>query len=405
MSSEIPTVSARTIRVLFVDRDLQVFREMMEGLRQLNQPMQLEQCHSAAEAMDFLGRAVVDVVICGPKVPGLQDSSLLREVRNRYPGVIRYVLASDNKADALSGAANLAHQSVVATCTGEELHHLMLTALEQVSQIREERVSRVLSRLEGLPNRSAMMTDFLHLLSGQTPSVEHICGTVAKHPGMVARLLKIANSPIFGQTGRIQSLDDAIGLLGLDMVASLFFSMQVLTMETPPKASRLEVEVLWAHCVQVSVLVRRIGLQMKAPSASTREAVTAALLHDLGKVVMANAMPVEFAAAQTRSVSERIPLWQAEQPILGNTHAEVGACLLRLWGFPRTLVEAVAHHHAPHRASAEASKSVLMVHLADAVVHAIDGKGTPTFVDVDCLRAQSLPTELAYWIDIGPSAL
>jgi len=405
MSQEVVAECKHVIRVLFVDKDPQVFAELIEGLRRLEAPIHIEICHSAAEATDFLGRAVVDVLICGPKVTGVTDPSFLREVRNRYPNVIRYLLAGDNKADALSGAASLAHQTVVRTCEAGELHRMMQGAVGQVGTIREERVSRALSRLEGLPNRNAMMADFLQLLSGQTPSVEQICGTVSKHPGMVARLLKIANSPIFGQTGRIQSLDDAIGLLGLDMVASLFFSMQVLTLEAPPRESRLEVETLWAHSVQVSVLARRIGMHIRTPSLAIREAVTASLLHDLGKVVLANAMPVDFAAVGTRATSEGIPSWQAEQPILGNTHAEVGGCLLRLWGFPKGLVDAVANHHTPHRASEAAARTTLLVHLSDAVVHAIDGRNEPVFVDTACLESFKLPTALAHWISIGPGTL
>jgi len=405
MSQEVSSECKHVIRVLFVDKDPQVFAELIEGLRRLEAPLRIEICHSAAEASDFLGRAVADVLVCGPKTSGISDPSFLKEVRSRYPHVIRYLLASDNKAEALSGAANLAHQTVVRTCEAGELYRMMQGAISQVGAIREERVSLALSRLESLPNRNAMMADFLQLLSGQTPSVEQICGTVSKHPGMVARLLKIANSPLFGQTGRIQTLDDAIGLLGLDMVASLFFSMQVLTLEAPPKESRLEVEALWAHSVQVSVLARRLGMHMRAPSLALRESVTASLLHDLGKVVLANAMPLDFAAALTRASAEGIPAWQAEQAVLGNTHAEVGGCLLRLWGFPKGLVEAVANHHTPHRAPESSARTALLVHLSDAVVHAIDGRGDAALLDTACLEALQLPTSLAHWISLGPDAV
>jgi HD-like signal output (HDOD) protein len=405
MTQAVSSECKHAIRVLFVDKDPQVFAELIEGLRRLEAPSLLEICHSAAEATDFLSRAVVDVLICGPKMPGISDSSFLREVRGRYPHVIRYLLAGENKADALSGAASLAHQTVVRTCEAGELYRMMQGAVCQVGSIREERVSRALSRLESLPNRNAMMSDFLQLLSGQTPSVEQICSTVSKHPGMVARLLKIANSPLFGQTGRIQNLDDAIGLLGLDMVASLFFSMQVLTLEAPPKESRLEVESLWAHSVQVSVLARRLGMHLHTPSLALREAVTASLLHDLGKVVLANAMPVDFAAAHIRAVSDGIPGWQAEQSVLGNTHAEVGGCLLRLWGFPKGLIDAVSNHHTPHRAPEGSARTTLLVHLSDAVVHAIDGRNESVLLDTACLESLQLPTSLAHWISIGPGAL
>lgn len=397
MSSEKRSDPPRAIRVLCIDEDPSVFDLFQKGWAEAALPVTVTVCSTIEEAREFLLYALVDVWICGPKLAGEGKPSLIEEMRARYPTTLRLLLTSDKKSDALSIPASIAHQLIARDMAPLELYNTIEAALHKLSGIREDRVAQTLTWLEKLPSRNAMMAEFLELLSGQTPSVDKICATVSKHPGMVARILKIANSPYFGHAGGIEGLDDAIGILGIDMISSLFFSMQLVTMDQPPRNSRLDVEALWNHSVQVSAIARRIGLSMRVGSGVLKEALTAALLHDLGKVVLAHALPTECAAALTRAEVDRIPLWQSEKPVLGNSHAEVGGCLLRLWGFPAGLVDSVTAHHAPHRLGDGVVKSVVLVHIADAVAHASDPRGLATFLDTAYIESLGLNPDLGYW--------
>jgi len=360
-------------------------------------PVCIETSTDGIETLGHLSHAVYDVVLASPELHGVRSSILFQDIQAQYPSILRFLLSTSNKNDAISEVAGFAHQTISPDIKARELYRILQTDLSQLGKIREDRIVRTLSRLEKLPLRSAMMGDFLQLLSSQEPSVEAICETVSKHPGMVAQILKVANSPFFGHAGTIENLDEGISLLGLDMVAALFFSMQVMRVETPPRESQLNADTLWAHSVQVALVLRTIAKHIKAPPLALREACTAALLHDIGKIVAAQAMPHEFAAALTMSMADGIPLWQAEKRILGNSHAEIGACLLRLWGFPDSLIDLIGAHHAPHKMGEGMKITVLLLHLSDAVAHALDGKGTPIFLDSSYLESAGLPTELAYW--------
>lgn len=401
MSSEPRSDPPRAVRLLGVDADASLFGPWLAAWTASAAPLTLIHCLTPAEASTYLAQATVDVLICGPQLAVTEVSALLEEARHRHPTMLRLLVATEQRSDALAAPVHLAHQVIARGLAPDQLLQTIQAALLQLAKIRERRVLQVLGRLEKLPSRQTLMADFLELLAGQTPSVDKIRGAVAKHPSMVARILKIANTPYFGHAGRIESLDDAIGILGLEMIASLFFSLQLVTLELPPRNSRLDVEVLWNHSVLVSVIARRIGLSMRVAPSVLKEALTAALLHDLGKVVLAQAMPSECAAALTRAEVDRIPLWQAEKPVLGNSHAEVGGCLLRLWGFPSGLVDSVTAHHAPHRLGDGLVKSVVLVHVADAVAHANDARGLATFLDQAYLESLHLNPDLAHWRAVG----
>ena len=86
---------------------------------------------------------------------------------------------------------------------------------------------------------------------------------------------------------------------------------------------------------------------------------------------------------------------------MGNSHAEVGGSLLRAWGFPAGLVDSVLAHHAPHRLGDGVVKPVVLVHLADAVVHANDQRGVAAFLDTAYLESLGVPPDLARWCAVG----
>ena len=81
------------------------------------------------------------------------------------------------------------------------------------------------------------------------------------------------------------------------------------------------------------------------------DASVAALLHDIGRLILAATLPAKYGRAVALAAEREIPIQDAEMEIFGATHAEVGAYLLGLWALPDAVVEAVAYHHAPVAAS------------------------------------------------------
>jgi HD-like signal output (HDOD) protein len=108
------------------------------------------------------------------------------------------------------------------------------------------------------------------------------------------------------------------------------------------------------------------------------DAMTAALLHDCGKLVLATLMPAEYHDALVTAYRESLPHWEAEAQTFGCTHAEIGAYLLGLWGLPRRVVDAVAGHHRPLDRSTPLYAAVLAVHAADAIDHDLRAPEAPS---------------------------
>jgi putative nucleotidyltransferase with HDIG domain len=100
--------------------------------------------------------------------------------------------------------------------------------------------------------------------------------------------------------------------------------------------------------------------------------IIAALLHDIGKLFLASAMPEQFCAVVAHAHERGCKSFEAEEELLGTSHAEIGAYLLGLWGIPSLTIEAIAHHHHPTRIANAGFDCTAVVYVADLLAHELE---------------------------------
>jgi HD-like signal output (HDOD) protein len=130
---------------------------------------------------------------------------------------------------------------------------------------------------------------------------------------------------------------------------------------------RFRAAEIWRHSFDVSRFVRVIARIERLDDDTTGHAVTAAVLHDAGRLVLASCLTDEYGVIVDRAMRDQQPLVQVEQDVLGCTHADVGAYLLGLWGLPDQVTAAVAWHHRPSASSPGTVGALALVHAADAI--------------------------------------
>ena len=144
---------------------------------------------------------------------------------------------------------------------------------------------------------------------------------------------------------------------------------------------------LWRHSIAVALASDK--LSGKLPAALRGSLFTAGLLHDIGKIVLNESLSDHYATIAARVARDRIPFPQAEQEILGFTHADAGAAVAERWGLPDSIIRCIRHHHQP-AGLGEADPLVDRVHVADVacLLMGIGGgdDGTRYRADVGALR-------------------
>ena len=255
------------------------------------------------------------------------------------------------------------------------------------------------SSLQTLPSLPELYLEIADALQSPTASAQRIAEIACQDPSLAAKLLQLANSAYFGFSRKVFSVAEAIQLLGVSVIQSLAMSVPIFSSFRRDKCPEFPIEQIWDHSVQTGALGRRVFSQRVNDSQLVEQAFCGGILHDLGKIILADGLPEEYGLVLRQSRETHTPLFEVERLHFQATHAEVGAYLLALWGLPIPLVEAVANHHHPHRCGAGELCLAGVVHIANALQHAQANHPAivASPVDTDYLKFVGLDEQFAIW--------
>ncbi len=233
----------------------------------------------------------------------------------------------------------------------------------------KDNLSRIMRQVKSFPGMPTTAAKLLPLLREPDSSIARIEALIKYDPGLTANLLKLTNSAYFGLPSRISSVRQAILLLGRKRLLQLVTTMCMSgLMKKSVPGYDLPQGGLWRHSVAVAVAADRLVQSLKITQAD--EVFTAALLHDIGKMILGDYVQEDLKSIQEMAV-KGISFEVAEYMVLGTNHADIGARILKSWSMPEELVHAVAWHHDPDQCQENCRLSDL-VHVANIAVRGID---------------------------------
>ena len=204
----------------------------------------------------------------------------------------------------------------------------------------------------------------LALIDDPDMSVSQIEAILRHDAGLTANILKLANSAYFGIPSKVGSVRQAVLILGLKRLIQMVIASCVSAiMDKPVPGYDLPPGELWRHSIAVSVAAE--GLVKELNIGAKEEIFTAALLHDVGKLVLGSFVRDDFAKIEA-ALKQDVSFEAAEDMVLGTNHADMGARILTQWSLPSDIVNAVRWHHTPE--SAESVDTMLdIVHVANVL--------------------------------------
>jgi HD-like signal output (HDOD) protein len=233
--------------------------------------------------------------------------------------------------------------------------------------------------LEPLP---ASVTRLAAFATGAAPQIDDVVDVVRFDQALTASLLATANSTWSASRTRNTTVRDAVVRLGTGPVLSLALGSAVRTRmhRALPEYGLAEGE-LWEH--SVAALLAGELLSRRAPARPPAEAATAALLHDVGKLVMARFLDDDLLRTLHEAAEQGVGRRRAELDVLGVDHAELGGLVAQTWRLPPSLVRGIGYHHDPVLGGEPICHAV---HLAD-VVAKIVGAGLEDNPDLESYAA------------------
>jgi HD-like signal output (HDOD) protein len=234
----------------------------------------------------------------------------------------------------------------------------MCSLQDVVSTPEIRKLVGTVGELPSLSTTYALLTD---AVSNPDSSITQVAEIIEEDIAMSAKILQLVNSAFFGLAQKVTTITTSVSYLGMDTIKNLALASEAFRVLVPDKRIPPEVcEAMQHHAHRSAAIAGALPMDPKVREV----AVIGALLHDIGSLFLASSMPNEFCSARAFAAEKGCAIFQAEEELLGTSHAEIGAYLLGLWGLPNLAVEAIAHHHHPTRISHSELDCSVVVYLA-----------------------------------------
>ena len=387
-------------RVMFVDDSPNVLSGLRRMLHKMSNEWEMEFAEDARTALAMMAEKPFDAIVSDMRMPGMDGVALIREVKRRSPRTARIILSGVVDQKEIAESLRETHQFMPKPFRPKALRATLARISGLDAYLQDEKIRDTVAQLDTLPSFPSLYFEIMKELDAPDPSLEKVAAIVAKDPGMTVKLLQIVNAASLGLARRFSNPVEAVQQLGIAAVQSLALSAHVFTCFESRAFKGFSITKLWDHGANTARIARKILEIERADAALAEDAYTAGMLHDIGKLMLANNLPEPFQRALDLTQEKGIRFLAAEEEVFGANHAGVGAYLLGLWGLPTTIVEAVAFHHQPSRSEAPTLGPLTAVHVANVLEHELSESkiiGCEPKLDLDHLAALGLQDRIGVW--------
>jgi len=233
---------------------------------------------------------------------------------------------------------------------------------------KEQHIKTIARRIQSLPTLPPVVKKLTAMVESPEVTAKDVGKLISSDQVLSAKVLKLVNSSFYGLSGKVSSISHAVILLGFNVIKGVVLSASVFDIMERSMVG------LWEHSLGTAIISgtisRNLGLS------EPEEISTAALLHDIGKVLVRVSLSEDYDCIVRIAGEQGRAFREAELEVLGVDHADIGSWLSREWGLPRQLIAPITYHHDPGNAPGLQDR-VAVVHIADSLAHAFGVGGGP----------------------------
>ncbi len=236
---------------------------------------------------------------------------------------------------------------------------------KEAPRMKNPYLESLLSRINDIPTLPTSVLRVMQMIEDPFCSSSDLAKVIQADPAMAAKVLKLANSSYYGFRQKIANIPQAVTLLGFATLKNTLLAAAVFDLFRAA-GTGFDLPALWTHSVTAATAAKLLAKRTRFPQSET--AFTAALMHDVGKIILARFAPLGLAEIVDTIETEQLAMHDAEKKVLGLSHPALGAWVLGRWGLPAPIVEAVEFHHHPTRAQ-NGFDLAGIVYLANILAH------------------------------------
>lgn len=387
-------------RVVFVDDE----QLMLDGLQRMLRPKRREWemrfFDDGRKALAAIDSEPCDVIVSDMRMPGMDGVTLLREVLNKHPDVIRIALSGQADLHVIYSCVRYAHQYLSKPCPPDDLIATIDSAFALQSIVSDSDLRALIAGLESIPALPEAYNQILDELRSEEPSIDEIGRIVERDVAMTAKILQIVNSSYFGLPRHVSSPTEAAMYIGVDTIKNLVVSTGVFGQFDDDVVAAMGLRELSQRSMAVGKLAQDIATEETDSDLIADYSLMAGLLLDIGKLVLATGRSDIAVAAYDAAAVADMDECAAERHAFGFSHPEIGAYITALWGLPNSIVEAVAYHHNPDASPSNTFSALTAVHVADALIPSV-GSADAGDIDKTYIERLGMRDNWEQWVSIA----
>ena len=245
--------------------------------------------------------------------------------------------------------------------------------LEEGLADRKRNATAIVSKLndiESLPVLPGIALKLFNILSDPDSMITALARVIETDPSLTLKLLKIVNSAFYGFARKIDTVKEAVVILGTDEIKNLAFGLSAAkTFQNVHFEGMANPNALWHHSIGTAIIAESLG--RRVPECKSTSMFTAGLIHDTGKIFLMEHFPKLFNEVYSAALKHKIPVVEMEEEKFELNHAVIGKFVATRWNLPERLSQAIACHHQPI-ASSDTSFLSAIIGLSDYLYHRID---------------------------------
>ncbi len=355
------------LKILALCTRKDIIVQIENQLKNLEIEYRLIDLYEVEDMNETLSQEEMDIVAIDMTMTDYSYMELLQNIKENYPHLVRILIAEEWSKDLVVQTNDLVHLIIEKKFLTETLIDTIIRAKQMRSLLKNDYLTRIINSFDELPIMQNVYVELLHMLKSPNIPLKKIADIISREFSLTAKILQVSNMSVFTHIGRINNIQQAVVFLGTNVIRAIILYLQVFNFENQNSEEIKQIKLLERHCIKVAEFAKKCAVYYQCANDIQDHTFTSALLHDIGKLIILTKTDKwedinRYALENNKSINE------AERAILGTSHAEIGAYLLNLWGFPVDVVNAVAFHHFPTNSKQNHLSPLSLVHISETFI-------------------------------------
>jgi HD-like signal output (HDOD) protein len=236
----------------------------------------------------------------------------------------------------------------------------------------------LINKVKDFPTLPTVYNSIMDVMANPRSTINDVANVISQDQASASKLLRAANSSIYGFRGRINNVSQAIFYLGFDEVKNLVAALSIIDLfKNSPANDSFNPVNFWKHSIGVGLITRIIGSSLGVKDIENY--FISGILHDIGKLLFYRVIPEDYAKAINYANEKNISLRDAEVAIIGISHLSAGEMLAEKWKMPQTIRDCIRYHYVG-TINSEFDDNVAVVHIANILAGLIGIPSLDEFV-------------------------